>query len=151
MKKIVAVAVGLAALAASAEMPALARTALEKPMLPGGSGLMSYITAFNEVEAADAAADDAWRNLKTRAEYDAYRARMCAKMIEAVGGFPARTPLNAKVVATVPRTYYQGIDYFMQPSLRSMGFAIKPPCRHRQSSSQESRRRYQMGAQCRRI
>ena len=22
-------------------------------------------------------------------------------------------------------TYYQGIDYFMQPSLRSMGFAVK--------------------------
>ena len=67
MKKIVAVAVGLAALASSAEMPALARTALEKPMLPSGSGLMSYLTAFNEVEAADAAADDAWRKLKTRA------------------------------------------------------------------------------------
>ena len=32
MKKIVAIAVGLAALASSAEMPALARTALEKPM-----------------------------------------------------------------------------------------------------------------------
>ena len=102
-----AVGVGLAALAAAAEMPALARTALEKPILPGGSGLMSYLTAFNEVEAADAAADDAWRNLKTRAEYDAYRAKMCAKMVEAVGGFPARTPLNAKVVATVPRDGYR--------------------------------------------
>ena len=107
MKKIVAVAVGLAALAASAEMPALARTALEKPMLPGGLGLISYVTVFNEVEAADAAADDAWRKLKTRAEYDAYRANMCAKMVQAVGGFPVRTPLNAKVVATVPRDGYR--------------------------------------------
>ena len=85
----------------------LVKAALEKPVLTGNAGHLSYTTVFNEVEAADAAADDAWRMLKTRAEYDAYRAKMCARMVEAVGGFPERTPLNAKVVATVPREGYR--------------------------------------------
>ena len=85
----------------------LVKAALEKPVLTGNAGHLSYTTVFNEVEAADAAADDAWRMLKTRAEYDAYRAKMCARMVEAVGGFPEHTPLNAKVVATVPREGYR--------------------------------------------
>ena len=83
------------------------KAALEKPVLSPSAGLTSYTTVFNEIEAADAAADDAWRKLKTRADYDAYRAKMCARMVEAVGGFPDRTPLNAKVVATVPREGYR--------------------------------------------
>ena len=83
------------------------KAALEKPMLSPPAGLTSYTTVFNAIEAADAAADDAWRKLKTRADYDAYRAKMCARMVEAVGGFPDRTPLNAKVVTTVPREGYR--------------------------------------------
>ena len=69
--------------------------------------LSSYTAVFNEVEAADAAADDAWRGLKTRAEYDTMRSRMCSRMVEAVGGFPKCTPLNAKTVATVQRDGYR--------------------------------------------
>ncbi len=76
-------------------------------MLPGNAGLTSFTTVFNEVEAADAAADDAWRKLKTRADYDAYRARMYEKMVEAVGGFPARAPLNSRTIATVQREGYR--------------------------------------------
>ena len=102
---IVAAGACLAAVAQGANP--LVKAALEKPMLSPPAGLTSYATVFNEVEAADAAADDAWRKLKTRAEYDAYRAKMCARMVEAVGDFPARTPLNAKVVATVPREGYR--------------------------------------------
>ena len=101
--------IGMAVMAAgnlNAASP-LVKAALEKPVLTGNAGHLSYTTVFNEVEAADAAADDAWRMLKTRAEYDAYRAKMCARMVEAVGGFPERTPLNAKVVATVPREGYR--------------------------------------------
>ncbi|MBR1588964.1 MAG: acetylxylan esterase [Kiritimatiellae bacterium] len=108
MKTIVAFA-GAAVLSAGSLNAAspLVKAALEKPVLPGNAGLASYTAVFNEVEAADAAADDAWRKLKTRAEYDAYRAKMCERMAEAVGGFPERTPLNAKVVATVPREGYR--------------------------------------------
>ena len=104
----IAVAVGMTVLAAWAvETPAVVKAELEKPMLPGNAELSSYMTVFNEVETADAAADNAWRDLKTRAAYDAYRAKMCARMVEAVGGFPERTPLNAKVTATVPRDGYR--------------------------------------------
>lgn len=107
--KITGAFIGAAVLAAGSLNAAnpLVKAALENPVLPGNAGLSSYVAVFNEVEAADAAADDAWRKLKTRAEYDAYRAKMCARMAEAVGGFPERTPLNAKVVATVPREGYR--------------------------------------------
>ena len=83
------------------------KEALAANMLPGNAAMTSYTTVFNEVEATDAAADEAWLRLKTRAEYDAYRAKMHARMVEAVGGFPARTSLNAKTVATVPRDGYR--------------------------------------------
>ena len=102
---IVAAGACLAAVAQGADP--LVKAALEKPMLSPPAGLTSYTTVFNEIEVADAAADDAWRKLKTRADYDAYRAKMCARMVEAVGGFPDRTPLNAKVVTTVPREGYR--------------------------------------------
>jgi len=107
--KIAGAFIGAAVLAAGSLNAAspLVKAALENPVLPGNAGLSSYVAVFNEVEAADAAADDAWRKLRTRAEYDAYRAKMCARMAEAVGGFPERTPLNAKVVATVPREGYR--------------------------------------------
>ena len=107
--KITGAFIGAAVLAAGSLNAAspLVKAALENPVLPGNAGLSSYVAVFNEIEAADAAADDAWRKLKTRAEYDVYRAKMCARMAEAVGGFPERTPLNAKVVATVPREGYR--------------------------------------------
>ena len=105
LKAVLPVAISVATVLAQGGNP-LVKAALEKPILPGNAGLTSYTTVFNEVEAADAAADEAWRALKTRAEYDVYRAKMCEQMVEAVGGFPARTPLNAKVVATVPRDGY---------------------------------------------
>ena len=76
---------------------------LQPAMLPGGYGLSTYATVFNEVEAADAAADAAWRNLGTRAEYDAYRARMRERYVEAIGGFPEKKDLNARTVATIRR------------------------------------------------
>ena len=49
---------------------------------------------------ADRAADAAWRRISSRAEYDAYRKAMWKRMVEAIGGFPEKTPLNAKVLAS---------------------------------------------------
>lgn len=83
------------------------QTALKKNVMPGGAWSTSYTTIFNEFEAADIAADEAWRQLKTRAEYDAYREKMHQRMVKAVGGFPEKTPLNAKVIQTVPRDGYK--------------------------------------------
>jgi len=36
-----------------------------------------------------------------------------------------KAPFDPEVVASASSTYYTGVDYFMQPSLRNMGFSIK--------------------------
>ena len=81
--------------------------ALSGNILPKDSALTSYTSVFNAIEAADAEADEAWRRLKDRKEYDAYRAAMHARYVEAIGGFPARTPLNAQVRARLSRNGYR--------------------------------------------
>ena len=95
-----------AAVLAEGANPAV-KAALQEPILPADAAMTSYTSVFNDVAAADMAADDAWRKLKTRAEYDAYRTRMQTRMAEAVGGFPERTPLNAQVRDTVVRDGYR--------------------------------------------
>ena len=77
--------------------------ALARAVLPPDAGATSYTAVFNEVEAADAAADAAWRALRGRAAYDARRAAVRARYAAAVGGFPARTDLRARVVARLDR------------------------------------------------
>jgi ornithine carbamoyltransferase len=69
--------------------------ALAEKVLPGDASLMSYTSVLKAVEQADMRADESWRKLRTQEEYDTMRARIRARMVEAVGGFPARTPLNA--------------------------------------------------------
>ena len=81
--------------------------ALSGNILPKDAALTSYTSVFNAIEAADAEADEAWRRLKDRKEYDAYRAAMHARYVEAIGGFPARTPLNAQVRARLARNGYR--------------------------------------------
>lgn len=79
---------------------------LSKPFLPKGAADSSWASVYQQVDELDAQADRAWQRLKTREEYDAYRKAMRAKMIEAIGGFPKRTPLNARTVATFRRDGY---------------------------------------------
>jgi len=66
-----------------------------------------YERLFAEVEAADRAADAAWDGVTDKARFLARRAELRAKFLASVGAFPERTPLNAKTVATVPRTGYR--------------------------------------------
>ncbi len=134
--KIILCAACLGATCLACGQNAAVRGALEARMLPGDAGVTSYTTVFNEIEAADSAADDAWRKLKTRAEYDAFRAQMQVRMVEAVGGFPERTPLNAKTVSTVQRDGYR-VEKVIFESLPGVyvtgllylpdGSAFKPP------------------------
>ncbi len=81
---------------------------LEAPLLQKTEGTLGYEAILKEVDAADKAADAKWCALKSRAEYEAYRKDLHAKYVAAVGGLTfARTPLNAKVVATIPREGYK--------------------------------------------
>lgn len=84
--------------------------ALGKRILPSGTEFSAHDAILKELSAADKAADDVWRALKSRAEYDAYRARMRERLMAAIGGLNfGRAPLNAKVAERIPRDGY-GIE-----------------------------------------
>ena len=79
---------------------------LAKPVLVGG-GHSTWDAIYTKLEKLDAAADETWKGLKSRAQYDTYRRQMHSRFIDAMGGFPARTPLNAKVVSVVRKERYR--------------------------------------------
>lgn len=82
--------------------------ALKMRLLPDADKFLAYNAVLAEFSAADKAADDAWRTLKSREAYDARRQELRAKMAEAVGGIDfERTPLNAKVVERNARAGYR--------------------------------------------
>ena len=81
--------------------------ALAGNILPADAAMTSYTSVLNAIERADADADDAWRRLGSRREYDAYRAWMRTRFVAAIGGFPERTPLNAQVRDTAVRDGYR--------------------------------------------
>ena len=64
------------------------------------------VLAANRVVAADRAADEAWAALKTPEEIAAYRTKLRDGMVAAIGGFPEKTPLNARTLATFARDGY---------------------------------------------
>ena len=103
--------------------------ALRKRLLPEGDKFLAYKAALAEFSAADKAADDAWRTLKSRAEYDARRQELRAKMAEAVGGINfERTPLNAKVVDRVVRDGYrvEKVIFESRPGVYVTGLVFLP-------------------------
>ncbi len=61
---------------------------------------------WKRVAAADRAADEAWREIGTLEEFNARRTEMRKRVIDLMGGFPERTPLDAKVVGKVQRDGY---------------------------------------------
>ena len=98
-------AVSLAACGLFAD-EAVWRKQMEKAMLPNG-GVAFCRSVFNRLEAADYAADAAWRETRTPEAFAARQREMRDRMIAAIGGLPERTPLNAKTVAVVPRQGYR--------------------------------------------
>ena len=64
------------------------------------------VLVANRVVAADRAADEAWAALKTPEEIAAYRTKLRDGMVAAIGGFPEKTPLNARTLATFKRDGY---------------------------------------------
>ena len=76
-------------------------------ILPPGTELSAHDAILKELCVADKAADDAWRALKSRAEYDVYRAKMRERLVTAIGGLGfERTSLNAKVTEKIQRDGY---------------------------------------------
>lgn len=97
----------LSVTASGADRTETVRKEIAKQILPANCGATTFTSLFNELEAADAAADEAWRALGSKAEYEACRAKMHDRYVAAIGGFPEKTPLNAKVTAKVVRPGYR--------------------------------------------
>ncbi len=96
-KTIIAVACAAASISMIAAGDALSDKSIAGKIL-GGSVRTTYRILQHEVEVADRAADAAWLALETPAQLKAHQRALHAGMTDAVGGFPARTPLNAKVL-----------------------------------------------------
>ena len=80
---------------------------LGQRFLPPKSEMLTFTTISQKLHEMDVDADIAWTKLSGQAEYDAYRKAMHAKMMSAMGEWPARTPLNARTVATLKRDGYR--------------------------------------------
>ena len=81
--------------------------ALKARIMPAEAKFLAHDAILHQLNAADKSADDAWRSLKSRAEYDAHRSRIRERYIEAIGGLNfKRTPLNAKVTEKIARDGY---------------------------------------------
>lgn len=80
---------------------------MERKFLPPASDMLTFTTISQKLHEMDVDADEAWRKLSNREEYDAYRKAMHEKMLQAIGAFPERTPLNARVVATLKKDGYR--------------------------------------------
>ena len=90
-----ACAVALSSLTVSGD--ALSDKAITDKVLQG-SIRSTYRIIQHEIDVADRAADAAWLALETPAQLRAHQQALFAGMTAAVGGFPARSPLNAKVL-----------------------------------------------------
>ena len=104
------------------------RGELEEKFLAPASDLSSFTAVFDEVATADRAADAGWRRISSRAEYDAYRREMHGRMVEAIGGFPEKTPLNARVSETVARDGYSvdKVIFESMPGVYVTGLFFRP-------------------------
>ena len=101
-KKLLMVAVFFSAVASvAARENALAESVLDK-----SERYASWSSFYKSIHLLDVDADLAWENVSTLQEFDALRKIQREKMIGRIGGFPQRTPLNAKVVGLVRRQGY---------------------------------------------
>lgn len=81
-----------------------------------------------EVRRTDERATKAWFRLKDRAAFDAHRAALRAKLLEAIGPLPARTPLAARTLGTVRRARYtvEKVLFASRPGLYVTGNLFLP-------------------------
>lgn len=67
----------------------------------------SWTSFYKQLHMRDADIDKAWASVSSTGEFDAMRETQRAMMIKRLGGFPERTPLNAKVCGVVKRDGYR--------------------------------------------
>ncbi len=80
--------------------------ALAVPVLPPAERFATWTALYNRLFDLDAAADEAWLELATRADFDGRRRELRERMVARLGGFPERTPLKPRVTGRVRRQGY---------------------------------------------
>ena len=127
MKKAVVAGVVLVCAHVACAVPDV-REELAARFLPSAAGISSFTAVFDEVATADREADAAWRRVSSRAEYDARRTELKRRMIEAIGGFPEKTPLNARVAAVVPAgdVVVEKVVFESMPGVYVTGLFFRP-------------------------
>ena len=79
---------------------------LARPVLGAGEEFASVSSFYNRLFDLDSAADESWLGIRDVAGFDARRRELRAKALARLGGFPARTPLNARVTGRIRRNGY---------------------------------------------
>jgi len=102
--------------------------AVGRNFLPAQADISSRASVYSRVAELDAAADSAWRGLKSREEYDAYRKAMHAKMLKAIGPFPEKSPLKFRTLRSFPKDGYRvdHVVYESMPGLVIPGYLFVP-------------------------
>ena len=75
--------------------------AVARSVLPSVLAGSSELLAMSALAEADIAADEAWRKVKTPEELATRQKTMRASFLAALGGLPARTPLQARTTGTI--------------------------------------------------
>lgn len=81
--------------------------ALAAPVLGPDERFATWTAVYERLFALDADADAGWARVSSLAEFNERRLALRKKMVERIGGFPAKTPLNAKVTGEVRRRGYR--------------------------------------------
>ncbi|MBQ6109133.1 MAG: hypothetical protein IJK97_13050 [Thermoguttaceae bacterium] len=114
----------LAAAVAQAEVPeSLQKNLLPEEMTSGERTFAPKEMVFEwllpQIEAAEAKRRADYEAMKTPEQIAEYQARMKKNFIDAIGGFPERTPLNAKITGRIqdPEFTIEKILFESQPGL----------------------------------
>ena len=81
--------------------------ALSKPVLGSADKYATWSAFYERLFALDAAADEEWTKVSSVPDFDARREALRRKMMDRIGRFPEKTPLNAKVTGIVRRNGYR--------------------------------------------
>ena len=82
-------------------------TAVNAPVLSKAVAASCEQLALNALAEADLAADAEWDGVRTREEFQARQRAVREKFVASLGGFPERTPLNARTTGTIPCDGYR--------------------------------------------
>ena len=92
--------------AAAADLNTFVDKALREPVLKN-AGMTTFDAVFDMVKDADTAADKVFLDHRSERSLRRHQRRLRESWTKSFGGYPKRTPLNARVTGVVPRDGYR--------------------------------------------